>query len=128
MQREQDLCVARPTARQMRRRHLLGLLLAGKAVDATSTVVVLRLEPSAREVVPLARWLMGIFGDVGGMVALTAVSVVAVALVAEAGTFIERLLPEVTPEEYPHHVRTGVSLVTATWFLLVGVHNVTLLF
>lgn len=112
----------------MRRRHLLGLLLAGKAVDATSTVVVMRLEHSAREVVPLARWLMGVFGDVGGMVALTAVSVVAVALVAESGALIGRLLPEVTPDRYPRQVRTAVYLVTAVWFLLIGVHNFTLLF
>ncbi|MFB6127930.1 MAG: hypothetical protein ABEJ79_11635 [Halolamina sp.] len=111
----------------MRRRRLLGALLVGKVLDAVSTVVVLRLEPTAREVVPLARWSMATFGAVGGMAALTAVTVVAVAVVAESGALVEHALPEVTPSGYADRVRTGVYAATAVWFAAVGVHNASLL-
>lgn len=109
----------------MRRTTLAGALLAGKGLDAVSTVVVLSLSDSVREAVPLSRALMAAFGPVGGMTVLTLLTLVAVGLLAETGVLVERWWPEETPAWYATALRVGVYLGCATWFGLVGVHNLT---
>lgn len=111
----------------MRRLVLAALLLVGKGIDAVSTIVGLTVAPDVREVIPLAGALISAFGPVGGMVALTAITLVVVGLLAEFGVLVERLLPEVTPSWYAGAVRTSVYVLTATWFAVIGVHNFLLI-
>ncbi len=110
----------------VRRVTLAAALLAGKGLDAASTVVVLRLVESARETVPLSRALMAEFGPVGGMAVLTVLTVVVVGLLAESGVVIARVADD-APEWYVPTLRAAVYLGCAAWFGLVGVWNLTLL-
>lgn len=112
----------------MRRVWLVGILLLGKGLDAVSTVVVLNLSTEVEEVIPLSRMLMAEFGPAPGMVLLTLITLVIVALLAEFGLLVERLLPEVTPTWYADGIRTSIYLVTAFWFGAIGIHNFLLLF
>ena len=109
----------------MRRTTLAAALLAGKGLDAVSTVVVLSVSDSVREAVPLSRALMAAFGPVGGMAVLTLVTLVAFGLLAETGVLVERLWPDETPAWYAPTLRTAVYLGPAIWFALVGLRNFT---
>lgn len=109
----------------MRRTTLAAALLAGKGLDAVSTVVVLAASDSVREAVPLSRAMMAAFGPAGGMAVLTLLVLVAFGLLAETGAVVERLYPDQTPEWYAPTLRTCVYLGPATWFALVGVRNFT---
>ncbi|MFC6787300.1 hypothetical protein ACFQFH_15940 [Halobaculum halobium] len=107
----------------MRRATLAGALLVGKGLDAVSTVVVLRLSDSVRESVPLSRALMAWLGPVQGMAVLTAVTMVAVGLLAESGVLIDRFVDGETPDWYVPGLRATVYLGCATWFGLIGLWN-----
>lgn len=110
----------------MRRSTLVGVLLVGKGIDAVSTVFGLRHGPAVREMIPVSRSLVAQFGPVGGMVVLTLLTVAVVAVLAEFGVVVERLLPEVTPRWYAPAFRTAVYLLSACWFATLGVRNLLL--
>ncbi|WP_313692027.1 hypothetical protein [Halorarum halobium] len=111
--------------RTPRRRTLAAALLAGKGLDAVSTVVVLALSDSVRESVPLSRALMAAFGPVGGMAILTVLTMVVVGLLAESGVVIDRMTEGGTPEWYVPGLRATVYLGCAGWFGLVGLWNLS---
>ncbi len=106
----------------------MAALVAGKGLDATSTVFVLGALGGVRETVPFARTLMRAFGVVWGNVVLTLVAICVVALLAESGALVARLVPDATPSWYPSTVREVVYLGSAAWFTFVGLQNLWLLF
>jgi len=102
-------------------------LFAGKALDATTTVVALSLSGHVYESQWLSRYLFSQFGLYRGTVVATVVAVCAVALVAESGVVLARVTPASwTPNWYPGFLRVTTYLVGAAWFSLVAVHNVLL--
>lgn len=109
----------------LRRRTLAAALLAGKGLDAVSTVVVLSLSDSVHEAVPLSRALMAAFGPIGGMAVLTVVTMVVVGVLAESGVLVDRLVDGGTPDWYVPGLRATVYLGCAAWFALVGLWNLS---
>jgi hypothetical protein len=108
---------------------LLLALLGGKTLDAVSTVTVLHLRDDVFESVWLTRTLMNEFGAVGGSLITLVIAVVGVALLAESGLLIKRLLPDDwTPDGYPAAFRTTTYLAAGAWYAFLGVHNFSLLF
>ena len=111
----------------MKRLTLALALIAGKGLDALSTIVVLPASPNFYE----SQWLAALFIDrlglVVGMLASAALAVLLIALLAESGEAIARLAPEDwTPDWYPGAIRVGIYLVAATWYAIIGVGNFVL--
>ncbi|SIQ89016.1 hypothetical protein SAMN05421858_0707 [Haladaptatus litoreus] len=112
-----------------KRAWLLAALIAGKTLDAVSTVTVLHLRDDVFESVWLTRTLMETFGRVEGSLITLILAVVGVAILAESGLIIKRLLPDDwTPDGYPAAFRTTTYLAAGAWYGLLGVHNFLLLF
>lgn len=112
----------------MERVRLAAALAAGKTFDATSTIVVLTLRSDVVESTPFVRQLFEAFGLAVGSAISVVVAVVAIAVLAESGLLVARLLPaEWVPEWYPRAVRVGTYGVGVIWFTLLGVHNFSLL-
>ncbi|WP_435152686.1 hypothetical protein [Haladaptatus sp. DFWS20] len=112
-----------------KRAWLLAVLIAGKTLDAVSTVTVLHLRNDVFESVWLTRTLMESFGRVGGSLITLILAVVGVAILAESGLVIKRFLPDDwTPDGYPAAFRTTTYLAAGAWYGFLGVHNFLLLF
>jgi hypothetical protein len=108
---------------------LLAVLVGGKTLDAVSTITVLHLRDDMFESVWLTRKLMQEFGMVGGSLVTLLFAVVGVAILAESGLLVERLLPESwVPKGYPAAFRTTTYLAAGAWYGFLGVHNFLLLF
>lgn len=112
----------------MERFTLVAALAAGKVLDATSTVVVLSLRSDVVESTPFVRHLFETFGLLAGSVISVVVAIVAIAVLAESGLLVARLVPEAwVPDWYPTAIRVGTYAVGTVWFALLGVHNFSLL-
>ncbi|WP_227774294.1 hypothetical protein [Haladaptatus pallidirubidus] len=108
---------------------LLAVLIGGKTLDAVSTVTVLHLRDDVFESVWLTRTLMETFGRVEGSLITLVFAVIGVAILAESGLAIKRLLPDDwTPDGYPAAFRTTTYIAAGAWYGLLGVHNFLLLF
>ncbi|WP_458206627.1 hypothetical protein [Haladaptatus sp. NG-SE-30] len=108
---------------------LLVVLIAGKTLDAVSTVTVLHLRDDVFESVWLTRTLMQEFGMVTGSLITLVFAVVGVAILAESGLLVTRLLPDSwAPDGYPAAFRTTTYLAAGAWYGFLGVHNFLLLF
>ena len=103
---------------------LLAVLVAGKTLDAVSTVVVLNLRDDVYESVWLTRELMQALGRIPGSLVTLVMAVIGVAVLAESGLAIERTFPDGwTPEGYPTAFRTTTYLAASAWYAYLGVHN-----
>ena len=112
----------------MDRIQFVAALAAGKAFDATSTIVVLSLRSNVVESTPFVRRLFEVFGLAVGSALSVLVAIVAVAVLAESGVLIRRLLPtQWVPEWYPRMIRIGTYCLAAGWYTFLGVHNFSLL-
>ncbi|GAA0244668.1 hypothetical protein [Haladaptatus pallidirubidus] len=108
---------------------MLAVLIGGKTLDAVSTVTVLHLRDDVFESVWLTRTLMETFGRVEGSLITLVFAVIGVAILAESGLAIKRLLPDDwTPDGYPAAFRTTTYIAAGAWYGLLGVHNFLLLF
>lgn len=108
---------------------LFALVLAGKALDAVSTVTVLSLRDDVYESMWLTRTLMGEFGMIVGVLITVVIAVVGVALLAESGEVVARLAPdEWAPDDYPTAFRVVTYASAGVWYGFLGVHNFMLLF
>ncbi|WP_231184110.1 hypothetical protein [Haladaptatus sp. DYF46] len=107
---------------------LLAVLVAGKLLDAVSTIAVLHLRSDVFESVWLTRTLMEQFGVVAGSLITLVFAVIGVVALAESGLVIERLLPESwAPDGYPAAFRTTTYLAAGAWYGFIGVHNLLFL-
>ena len=108
---------------------LLAVLVVGKLLDAVSTVTVLSLRDDVYESMWLTRTLMGEFGMVEGVLVTVVLAVVGVALLAESGAVVARLVPdEWTPDRYPAVFRVVTYCAAGVWYGCLGVHNFSFLF
>ena len=108
---------------------LFALLVAGKLLDAVSTVTVLSLRDDVYESMWLTRTLMGEFGMVEGVLVTVVLAVVGVALLAESGEAVARLAPDSwAPDAYPTAFRVVTYSSAAVWYGFLGVHNFIFLF
>jgi hypothetical protein len=108
---------------------LLGVVFAGKALDAISTVTVLSLRDDVYESMWLTRTLMGEFEMVTGVFITVFLAVAGVALLAESGEVVARLAPDGwAPEEYPTAFRVVTYASAGVWYGFLGVHNFMFLF
>ncbi|WP_135851991.1 hypothetical protein [Halorussus salinus] len=108
---------------------LLVLLVVGKLLDAVSTVTVLSLRDDVYESMWLTRTLMGEFGMVEGVLVTVVLAVVGVALLAESGEAVARLVPDSwAPDGYPAAFRVVTYSSAAVWYGFLGVHNFMFLF
>jgi hypothetical protein len=112
----------------MERVQLAAVLAAGKTFDATSTLVVLSLRSDVAESTPFVRHLFETFGLAVGSAISVVVAVVALAVLAESGLVVARVVRDAwVPEWYPTAIRVGTYAVGTVWFTLLGVHNFSLL-
>jgi hypothetical protein len=108
---------------------LLAVLVVGKMLDAVSTVTVLSLRDDVYESMWLTRTLMGEFGMVAGVLVTVVLAVVGVALLAESGAVLARLVPDGwAPDEYPAAFRVVTYCSAGVWYGFLGVHNFAFLF
>ncbi|WP_276300209.1 hypothetical protein [Halorussus lipolyticus] len=108
---------------------LFAVALAGKALDAISTVTVLSLRDDVYESMWLTRTLMQELGMVTGVLVTVVLAVVGVALLAESGELVARLAPdEWAPDEYPTAFRVVTYSSAGVWYGALGVHNFMFLF
>jgi hypothetical protein len=103
---------------------LLTVLVAGKMLDAASTITVLHVRDDVFESVWLTRTLMERFGTVEGSLITLVLAIIGVVALAESGLVIKRLLPESwAPDGYPAAFRTTTYLAAGAWYGFLGVHN-----
>ena len=103
---------------------LFAVVFAGKALDAISTVTVLSLRDDVYESVWLTRTLMAEFGMITGNLVTVLLAVVGVALLAESGEVVARLVPDDwAPAEYPNAFRVVTYFSAGVWYGALGVHN-----
>jgi len=108
---------------------LLALLVAGKALDAISTVTVLSLRDDVYESMYVTRTLMQEFGMVPGVLVTVVIAVVGVALLAESAEVVARVVPDGwAPDDYPAAFRIVTYASAGVWYGFLGVHNFMLLF
>jgi len=108
---------------------LLALLVAGKALDAISTVTVLSLRDDVYESMYVTRTLMQELGMVPGVLVTVVIAVVGVALLAESAELVARVVPDAwAPDDYPAAFRIVTYASAGTWYGFLGVHNFMLLF
>ncbi|UPV99000.1 hypothetical protein M0R88_10725 [Halorussus gelatinilyticus] len=108
---------------------LLVVLVVGKMLDAVSTVTVLSLRDDVYESMWLTRTLMDEFGMVEGVLVTVVLAVVGVALLAESGEVVARLVPDAwAPDGYPAAFRVVTYSSAAVWYGFLGVHNFMFLF
>ena len=108
---------------------LLVLLFAGKALDAVSTVTVLSLRDDVYESMWLTRTLMAELGMVSGVLVTVVIAVGGVALLAESGELVARVVPDAwAPDQYPEAFRVITYCSAGAWYGFLGVHNFSLLF
>jgi hypothetical protein len=108
---------------------LFAVVLAGKILDAVSTVTVLSLRDDVYESMWLTRTLMAEFGMVAGVLITVLIAVAGVALLAESGEVVARLAPDGwAPDEYPTAFRVVTYCSAGVWYGFLGVHNFMFLF
>ncbi|UPV72921.1 hypothetical protein M0R89_10210 [Halorussus limi] len=108
---------------------LLAVLVVGKMLDAVSTVTVLSLREDVYESMWLTRTLMNELGMVEGVLVTVVLAVVGVALLAESGAVVARLVPDGwAPDEYPTAFRVVTYCSAGVWYGFLGVHNFSFLF
>lgn len=108
---------------------LLVVLFAGKALDAISTVTVLSLRDDVYESMWLTRTLMAELGMVTGVLITVILAVVGVALLAESGELVARVVPDAwAPDDYPDAFRVVTYCSAGAWYGFLGIHNFSLLF
>jgi len=108
---------------------LLAVLVAGKALDAVSTVTVLSLRDDVYESMYVTRTLMDELGMVPGVLVTVVIAVVGVALLAESAEVVARVVPDGwAPDDYPAAFRIVTYASAGTWYGFLGVHNFMLLF
>lgn len=111
------------------RASLLVVLVAGKLLDAVSTVTVLALRDDVYESMWVTRTLMERFGMVEGNLVTLVIAVVGVVLLAESGAVVSRLAPDGwAPDGYPAAFRVVTYCSAGMWYGFLGVHNFSLLF
>ncbi len=108
---------------------LLVVLIAGKALDAVSTVTVLSLRDDVYESMYVTRTLMQELGMVPGVLVTVVIAVGGVALLAESAEVVARIVPEGwAPDDYPAAFRVVTYASAGVWYGFLGVHNFMLLF
>ena len=108
---------------------LLVVLFAGKALDAISTVTVLSIRDNVYESMWLTRTLMAELGMITGVLVTVVLAVGGVALLAESGELVARVVPDAwAPDEYPDAFRVITYCSAGAWYGFLGVHNFSLLF
>jgi len=109
-------------------RLLVIALLAGKGLDALSTIVVLSLRDDVYEQQLVARRLIAEFGVVEGSLLVAVIAVVGVAVLAESGRLVAWLVPDPwVPNAYVAALRAATYGTAAAWYAFLGVHNFLLL-
>ena len=108
---------------------LLALVLLGKSLDAVSTITVLQLRDDVYESMWVTRTLMEHLGLVTGVLVTVVLAVVGVAILAECGELLARLVPDSwAPDAYPRAFRVVTCASAGVWYGYLGVHNFMLLF
>ena len=108
---------------------LLALVLLGKSLDAVSTIAVLQLRDDVYEAMWLTRTLMDHLGLVTGVLVTIVVAVGGVAILAESGAVVARIVPDSwAPDAYPRAFRVVTYASAGVWYGYLGVHNFMLLF
>lgn len=108
---------------------LLALLVAGKALDAVSTVTVLSLRDDVYESMYVTRTLMAELGMIPGVLVTVVIAVVGVVLLAESAEVVARIAPDAwAPDDYPAAFRVVTYCSAGTWYGFLGIHNFSLLF
>ncbi|WP_135830686.1 hypothetical protein [Halorussus halobius] len=108
---------------------LVGVVLAGKLLDAVSTVTVLSLRDDVYESMWVTRSLMDHLGMVSGVLVTVVIAVVGVTVLAESGEALARIAPDAwAPAGYPAAFRVVTCCSAGMWYGVVGVHNFSLLF
>ncbi|WP_132057052.1 hypothetical protein [Halorussus amylolyticus] len=108
---------------------LLAVLVAGKALDAVSTVTVLSLRDDVYESMWFTRTMMAELGMVTGVLVTVIVAVAGVALLAESAELLARVLPDSwAPDDYPAAFRVVTYCSAGAWYGFLGMHNFSLLF
>ncbi|WP_158057991.1 hypothetical protein [Halorussus halophilus] len=108
---------------------LLAVVFLGKSLDAISTITVLQLRDDVYESMWLTRTLIEHIGLVTGVLVTVVIAVVGVAILAESGELVSRLVPdEWAPDAYPRAFRVVTYASAGVWYGYLGVHNFMLLF
>lgn len=112
----------------MGRTQLATALAVGKTFDATSTLLVFSVRTDVIESTWFVRRLFQTFGLIVGSLLSIIIAVCVVALLAEGGTFVHKTFPSSwIPGWYPRTIRFGTYVVATSFFITLGVHNLSLL-